>query len=335
MIKITPEQVAQWIIKNFPTYKVRKNGDEYLIPNPFYHNEKLKMGVSCSRAVVHDWRSDDWAAGGKPTFLRLVQLYKKCSFADAVKEVTGQKISGIAALNLHKKEEIVEEIVQASIALPVGSSPILQSKQPRVAHAIRAWLKSRGVNDEKIEQYNIHHLVDKVIWPYYEWESLVYWQSRSYVDKIFLFPPESAGVSKGMFLYNFDNVEMSDYVIVVEAIFGVMTIEKNCVATGGAMMTQQQVNKLRALNPTRGVILAPDNDTAGITSLFHNYKLINPYFPVFYSLPPRIMMGNGEYTKDWNDCINVGLSSAQILDRLDKSVVLLTPSELTSLAKFL
>jgi hypothetical protein len=333
MVKPTPEQIANWIKKNFD-YKVRKDGDEYIIASPFYGNDKMKMNISCSKCLVHDWRGDGWAGGRSPTFLRFVQLYRKCSFAEAVREVTNQKFDASVIYDMLRKQNVeIDAPVSANIIkLPDGSSPLLNSDCPKVAKPILNWLKSRGVDEDKVKKYNIHHMVDRVIWPYYEYEDLVYWQSRSYINKIFLFPDASSGASKGMFLYGFDMVEPSDYLIVVEAIFGVMTLGEQCVASGGAAMTDLQVRKLRSLNPVRGVILAPDNDEAGIKSLFRNYKLISPYFKVYYSLPPKITyIHNNEenVTKDWNELSeHIKMSDLDVSKTLEKNIKELTPSVL-------
>ena len=97
-------------------------------------------------------------------------------------------------------------------------------------------------------------------------------------------------------------VEPSDYIIVTEAIFDSMTLGSQSVASGGAILTDDQVRKIRALNPVNGVILAPDNDDAGKKSMVSNYRLLQPYFKkIFYALPPKLKYGNSKHTKDWND----------------------------------
>jgi hypothetical protein len=298
MKQVPRENIIQWIVTNFPDHKIRKNGEEYRINNPFDGDTGYHLEISVDKAVCHDWRGDEWAHGGKPTFIRLVQLYKKCSYAQAMEEVVGH-VNYISEYKRGMLEDKVEP-EKSGIELPENCKPIIESNGQIVKYIV-GWLKSRGVDVDMIKKYDIRHAGYDVIWPYYEYDMLVYWQARHSINKMFRFPPESTGVSKGMFIYGFDYVEPSDYIIITEAIFGAHTLGGQAVATGGADMTTRQVLKIRALNPVNGIILAPDSDEAGLKSIIRNFGLLSPYFQkIHFALPPPIEF-NDAYVKDWNE----------------------------------
>ena len=309
--KPSPDHIIMWVQSNFEC-KPRKGGVELCINNPFDGDTGYNFNIGVREGLCHDWRGDGWANGHTPTFLRFVQIYRGCTFQQAAQEVCGEKLSLNALslkMRLERAEEAQEKVEkeQSEIKLPDGSRPIIGSNRPLMAGMLIKWLKSRGVDESYIKSHNIHHRGDDVIWPYYEYDTLVYWQSRNRLNKIYRFPSESVGVTKGMFLYGFDMVEPGDYCIIAEAIFGAHTIGAQCMASGGAVLTDAQVRKIRALNPVRGVILSPDNDKAGLKSIPSNYELIRPYFRVFYSIPPRVRYMNGDneekFCKDWNELI--------------------------------
>ncbi len=299
--KPSQAQIVEWIETNFD-YRTRRGGEEYLINSPFNPDSGYNFNINVADGICHDWRGDEWAKGAPKTFLRMVQVYRGCSFTEAVREVCGKSVSPEAIYARARQERTKEANEEArkalyDIKLPEGSRPITDDTSLQ-AKILRNWLHSRGVSDFSIKDLGIHYHDSFVVWPYYEYDSLVYYQERNHMNKIYLFP---SNIDKSHYLYGFDLVEPSDYVVVTEAIFDKITLGNQTVATGGAIMGPVQVRKIRALNPVNGVILSPDNDKAGIKSLVENYHLLNPYCKVFYSLPPKIRMKNGELSKDWNE----------------------------------
>ena len=77
------------------------------------------------------------------------------------------------------------------------------------------------------------------------------------------------------------------------------------MASGGAILTPKQIGKLKILGPRHGIILAPDNDTAGLKSVLSNHQLLSSHgFSVYCSIPPQLEYtkdGKKFYTKDWNE----------------------------------
>lgn len=343
MLKISPDKILSWVAANFQ-YKPRKGGLELLICNPFDGDTGWNFNISTTKGTVHDWRGDEWAkvgnSKGRPTFIRFVQLYRNCSFTEAIQEVLGSSISldAIRALlKQGKPQEEPKKVSQNGIVLPENSIKIDQSPEKMMVGIIKRWLKSRGVTDEDVIKYDIHHHGPIVVWPYYEFDELVFWQSRSAFEKIYLFPSEDCGVTKSMFLYGFDYADPGEYVVITEAIFGMMTLGEQCLASGGAGMSPRQINKLKLLVPNKGVIFAPDNDLAGISSIISNYELAAGLkYPLLYSMPPRIEMPakpgcKPEFTKDWNEVGSIVGFKEPVRKIFENNIKRLTQQELLKL----
>jgi hypothetical protein len=330
-IPIPPEKITAWVYKNFPDCKPRKNGDELRINNPFNGDAGYHFNISVIKAKAHDWRGDaDWV-GYNPntgklnyrTFIRFVQQYLtlkhgRCSFSEAVQDILGTSSGTRALWKWHKTRLMPECKENVSLALPEGTLEF--GKSSKLTSGLLSWLESRGVDEKKINKYKIMYCGLNVVWPYFEYDELCYWQSRSRINKIFRFPPESVGVTKGQFLYGFDQIEPASYIIITESIFNCLTLEDQCLATGGASLTNIQVKKIRLLGPKDGIILAPDYDKAGIESVLHNAALLQPLnYKIYYALPPVVKLPNGDLSNDWNDLVKVA-NAAEIREAFEKSV---------------
>ncbi len=323
------QQITAWIEANFD-FKPRRGGAEYVICNPLTDDSTYNFNINVEEGICHDWHGDEWAQGQSRTFLRFVQLYRRCSFVDAFKEVCGKDVTIDAIYAKLTKEKIEKaEERKYDLALPPGCHLLCDYGDTISGRILTTWLKSRGLTDATIKSYQLYSHSMHVVWPYYEYGSLVYWQERSRMNKVFRFPSEAVGVSKGMFLYGFDMVEPGDYVIVTEAIFDSTTLGAQAVASGGAVLTDLQVRRLRALNPVNGVILAPDNDSAGMKSVASNYRMLRPYFKkIFYAVPPKIEYKKGHFVKDWNELItDAKMTHVDIRKLFESSIKLLNQTE--------
>lgn len=346
--KIPPHKIEEWVKKHFE-YKKRngKNGEELVLANPFHANNNKKFNISLNTGKCHDWRGDEWAGPINPqtgkrncSFLQLVKLYNNCSYQDAIKDVLGTGIDLRNYLSIPKDTQSVKNI---SVKLPDGLSLLSESFDIQ-SKAVKRWLKSRGYTDESIASNKLYSIGMDVYWPYFEFEELVYWQSRSSINKVFKFPPSTildksgkivatVQSSKGDFLYGFDDIEKSSYVIITEAIFDKNTIGQQALASGGALLTKNQIHKLGILGPKKGVILSPDGDSAGIKSIISNYNMLSKAgFKVFYSLPPKIKYDNDKYSKDWNELYQkCKMSLQEIREQHDNNIKPLSISELMKL----
>jgi hypothetical protein len=231
-----------------------------------------------------------------------------CSYTDALKDVLGSSVSISEVRNqVYRQQQEDEEERKRSVSLGLPKKPkYLADADDKIAGAICRWLHKRGIDDRKIKKYKLMYKGFSVIWPYFEYDEIVYWQSRSITSKMFEFPKLDCGVEKSEFIYGFDYVEPSSSVSITEAIIDAQTIEDQALASGGAVLQERQIRKIKALNPRDGIILAPDNDEAGLKSILSNAKALKPYgFPLYFSIPPMIEYvdndGEEQVTKDWND----------------------------------
>lgn len=319
--QIPESRVVAWIERNFD-FKKRKGGAEYCINSPFDGDAGYNFNINPEKGVCHDWRGDEWAGPINPetgkrncSFIKFVRLHLKCTYKEALQEVLGATEDVSGYMRPEGRVTDREAKKKVSVALPDGVRFLAESKD-RQASSLRKWLGTRGYTPEGIAKNELCYLAMDVYWPYYEFDTLVYWQSRSRLNKRFNFPQleiydefgKVVGItdgSKGDFLYGFDDIESASYLIITEAIFDKNTLGEQSLASGGAILTENQIKKLRILGPRNGIILSPDNDKAGIKSLVTNTVLLERQgFKVFYSLPPKIKYevdGEEKITKDWNE----------------------------------
>lgn len=353
--QIPPAKIIAWIEKNFD-YKVRKDGEEYCICNPFDSDTSFKFNINPDNAYCHCWTGDEWAGPINPLtgkrncgFIKFVQKLRGNGFtyADAVREVLGTSVDLKSYLRPENRHSTAEPVRKIAVALPDGTERLADNQDDPQAKIVISWLKKRGYSIEDIDRYDIHHLSTDCYWPYYEFDVLSYWQSRNRYNKIYRFPDvnvysrsgkmvgETAG-SKGEFLYGFDDCESASYLIVTESIFGQYTLGEQALASGGAVLTKDQIAKVRIIGPRKGIILSPDNDKAGVKSVISNAKLLDGLgYKLFYSLPPKIKFQKGDetkYTKDWNEILEeLKVSRAEVRARHDKGILPITPKALAAL----
>ena len=318
---IPPEKIISWIKDNFE-YKTRKNDEEYIINNPFNGDAGYHFNINPYKGTCHDWRSDEWAGPINPetnrrncSFIKFVRLYKKCGYTAAVSEILGTAVDIRYYLKPENRLTDVAAKNKLAVSLPSGVESLIKSEDSQAKILIK-WLKSRGYTTESIAKNDLKHLGMDVYWPYYEFDTLAYWQSRSRLNKKFNFPSldvyddkgnkvGKTDGTKGDFLYGFDEIESASYIIITEAIFDQHTLGEQALASGGAALTSKQINKIKIIGPKKGIILSPDNDSAGVKSIISNYSLLEPYgFKLFYSIPPELKYevdGVKKVTKDWNE----------------------------------
>lgn len=351
--RIPTRKIIAWIESNFE-YKTRKNGEEYLICDPFDGDAKFRFSINPDKGVCHSWHGDDWAGPINPqtgkrncSVVKFVKVYRKCSYRQALEELLGATEDVSAYLRPEGRVSTAEVQRTIIVALPDGVELLATSTDRQAKHLI-SWLVTRGYTLEDIEQAELYHLGMDIYWPYFEFEMLVYWQARSRLNKRFEFPDEyvydddgnivaKAEGSKGDFLYGFDRVEPVSYLIITEAIFDQHTLGDQALASGGADLTTNQIKKLKILGPRKGIILAPDNDKAGIQSAIRNANLLKAHgFDVYYSLPPRYKYeedGEVKFTKDWNEIGQKVTGFAKVRKIHDDNIKKATTQEILRLKK--
>jgi hypothetical protein len=304
LIKLTQLQIENWVARHFE-YKRRKGGEELLICNPFIPGDnKYKFNISTvlkeskrsgrANYWVHDWRPSAQQYNG--SFLKFVQRYKGCTFKEAVKDVCGDGFD-LKAILQSGKPIVREEESICRLELPPNATPITSDKWPIFKEIAIRYLESRGIYYNDAVSFRIHYTPTMVVFPYIEYDDIVYWQGRSFspLIKTFEFPDQrKVGVGKSDFIYGFDTAEPGCPIYITEAIFDALTIGAGGIASGGAGLSESQKRKIRALGPSH-IVLTPDNDEEGLASLYTNWKLLSPYYKIYYVLPPD--------TKDWNEVV--------------------------------
>ena len=226
------------------------------------------------------------------------KLSEQPEFKDALRDICGEGVDLRAILDYSSAPQDNKESVPTQrLELPPNAVPIQDDKNPLFREIAIRYLGFRGINYNDAISFRLHYTPTMIIFPYLEYDEIVYWQGRSSSPAIkdFLFPDQrKVGVGKSDYIYGFDNAEAGQPVYISEAIFDALTIGPGGLAIGGAKLVEAQKRKIQALGPSR-VVLTPDNDKEGIASIYENWILLSPYFDIYYVLPP--------HTKDWNDWV--------------------------------
>lgn len=337
-------QIRKFVAEHFPNFKEAnssKVGPILKINSPFDDDpdsNKRKFNIIIRSGKCKDFRGDSKWTTGNTSFIYFVQLFKRCSYKEAI-ELLGKygKFDQKRGFSLRKPEEIKDDEANPSLIQLPASAQAINPSSANSAHAIAIrWLKRRGFGLEFIDKYNIMVNGLNVLFPYYEGGELVYWQQRSTANKFFEYPDtEKCKVGKADFLYNFDNVDPNLPVALFESISNTLTIERQALATGSADISPKQIKKLKMVNKCRCVILAFDNDKPGISAMVKFYKTLNSEgFRVQYVLPPKMPSKKGGFITDWNELhtdLEEPWSFGRIRDYFRKSILELNMIEAVKL----
>lgn len=294
-VNIRPDQIETWVARHFD-YKRRKGGAELLINNPFDGDTKFKFNINTVKGVCHDWRPGHQQNDGP--FIKFVQHIKRISFYEAVRDVCGNEVDLRSIFRQAKAKEVQEEEqeIVPDVSLPPSARPFRSEETANIRQVALNYLASRGISFDTACKYNLHYGVDKIYFPYHEYGIQVYWQARSIHSKTFEFPDLAVTqLGKENYLYGFDNAEPGQALIICESIICSITLGDGATASGGASMSKNQCKKIRAIGPSE-VILAPDRDFEGISSILKNAQIIRSICnaEVLFVVPPAPH-------KDWND----------------------------------
>jgi len=353
--RIPAANIVRWIENNFD-YKTRKDGQEYLICDPFTGDNKFKFNINPEKGTCHSWHGDEWAGPVNPksgkrncSVIKFIRVLNNCTYKEAISELLGDSGEVSDFMRPGHRDHALEEVGKLNVSLPKGLQLLAGSEDVQALILIN-WLMTRGYSYEDIEREQLYYLGLNVYWPYFEFDELVYWQARSRMNKRFLFPSQEeydkqgniiakSEATKGDFYYGFDDIEFASYVIITEAIFDKNTLGEQCLASGGADITANQVNKIKLLDPKKGIILSPDNDSAAIRSILRNRQRLEQLkYPLYYSIPPKLEFeqeGTKSYTKDWNEIGQKVLGFDKVRQLHDSRIKKLTMSEVIKLQKML
>lgn len=293
-MNILPSEILGWVKANYP-YRLRSN-NWLQICNPLQEkvtgskDTKFRLNINLESGYVHDWRPNHQYCNC--FILKFIQKLTDCSYNEAVQIIKSAKPVDVN-IDTENSNSSIREV---HLELPkLMWSFDNQSKFETIA---LNYLKSRSIDKDIAKQWGICYGVDSIIFPYIEYDEIVYWQSRDISSKRFLFPKDTGGMSKGKLFYGWHMAEPQSTLYITESLFGAVSIGPGGLASGGATLTEHQAQKLAVLNPTE-IILCPDNDDAGLASLIHNYYLLKQYSDkLYYCVPPT-----GNNVKDWNEFI--------------------------------
>jgi len=305
--RITPEHVKAWIAKNFE-FRSRKGGQELHICNPD-GDRAFRLNVSTVRKELHSRRGrngkplcDFWVNDYRPnhrqyngSFIGFVRKYRGLTYRAAVREILSSCTGAVASGQVQDDERRAQAPVDL-VDLPDGTVMFSERRDHVIRKYALNYLLSRSMDEQTVETAGLGYTPSTIVFPYHEYGEMVYWQERSFLAKSFNFPDEGrTGLRKTDWLYNFDNVEQPcPCLVVVESIFNCLSIGDDCVATGGAAMTEggRQARKVLALAP-EVLLFAPDADEAGAKSLRDHFFMFRRKCRLEYCLPPSGI--------DWND----------------------------------
>lgn len=204
-------------------------------------------------------------------------------------------------------------------ALPYFNERVLEKFDEPVPED---WMESRGIHQSVIDHYGVRYSSrmfrgapkkakyadaddyegPAIIFPHYHENKLVGWQSRWLDDERPEWVPKYTMTSdfpKENTLYGWNNLHpRSNPTFVVESVPSVLFLASlgfSAVATFGSSVNEAQMKLLRSL--PSGVILAPDNDPAGIKWESTLVEYLTRYIRV-WTLP----LPGGDLGKDIGDC---------------------------------
>jgi DNA primase len=284
MIKPSPSQVKSWIKQHFGNdFKTAKNGAEIRINNPLSIDNGYHLWINIKKSMVNDFRPN-YKSSVRGTFISFVMKYRSIGFKEAVREVMGDvdfKSQEIFYEDSESPSGPVQEVV-----LPDDFHKFTYDDN-LISSTVKRYLNNRCISNGKMYVLGVGYCGTNVVFPYYEFRKVVYWQQRSIIDKRFLFPE----APKTKFIYGIDSIDPTDPVIATESIFNSLMFD-NGIAIGGSDFSNDQKQKLKRQG-VKKLILAFDNDGAGRAGVVKSYEKLNPYFDLYYSLT------DGE--PDWND----------------------------------
>jgi len=271
---------------------------------------------------VHDWRPDCQEWDG--SFIKMVMKYKGFSYFEAIKDVCGEDLS--FTLFTPKEEEEKAPEVEIVVQPPSDATSFREKQGNMLRDIALRYLSKRCISEETAIKHSLSYTASAVVFPYFEYGMLVYWQLREILSKRFLFPSSDIGCTKDQFLYGFDQIEPGDSVYITESIIDSLTIGDSAVAFGGDSFSSTQLRKLRSLSPGR-VIIAPDRDDAGKALVKKFFFLARDFFPDLHMiLPPTDF-------KDWNELDqSLGLGASR--DYVENHSIRLTPPAIFNLSKY-
>lgn len=212
---------------------------------PFCHKPKFHS------AIHMDYKSFNcWICGRKSIF---EFINKQLGFSNS------KIYRELLNFQSNKKRVFSNKDFKSSCSMP-------KEIEPRMKYRFREYLKQRKFPLKVIKKYslkNTNHTGDfkhRLIFPFYLNHELVTYVGRTISSKSYKDCPihESKLFPKGT-LFNFDNVQTRNNILITEGVFDVIRVGDNSVSTSGTNYSDAQVKLLLSKEP-ENVFICYDNE---------------------------------------------------------------------------
>jgi len=252
-------------IQRFGAQPGRKGG-EWRMTCPLCGRDKLRVNVE--RKSWHCWYCEEYKTGfdgrriavkGAGGTLALIQLLEGCTKEQAVKMVLGRSFAPVDFGEPEDDDYEIEylESVRTAVkpAVPILPPEGWQTIEPSTYLQL-PYLASRGITYQDVMQFGLFwcaqgKYANRIIFPVYEQNQLVYWQARAMWDsdhKRFIKAlnpgpvPNMAGASE--VLFNLDIARQYERVVITEGPIDAIHVGPDAVCTFGKKISIVQILKL-------------------------------------------------------------------------------------------
>lgn len=244
------------------SFKVMSGGTFYYVncwncgkSKMFIHNNEYKGFHRC------------WVCGHKGDLFDLISHYDQIDRREAIQFVLGNHIE----LGAKQEDELLFEFKTWS-----RESKREKNKEIQLAGNVKLltsipesecyhYAEIRGITREMMKKFHVHGSdgLKRIFFPIYEDGMLVGWQARAINDWIQPKLMSSTGFKKSLCLFNYDNVKMSESIVIVEGPIDALKAHKhNSVALLGKSMSNEQFLLIQSLPHLKKVYIALDPDAA-------------------------------------------------------------------------
>lgn len=274
--------VTEFMLQNFENVKITKNGEHFLARCPLCGDSKKskskrRFNLEYGNGFPY-WKCFNCEQSGN-----FYDIYGeiKCLSSDQAKEELKSRFLKYNPNNIKTKLMSTVKHVTIDDDKP-DFSPLLKN-------LIDENTKVNGVQQKKFQEYLIkfrkqRNIPDsiklfvaidgpykgRVIIPIFENNEIVYFQARAlteYPSEKYKNPP----LKKGNIILNKNKFDRNKYIIVCEGLLDVYSIGDQGTSCLGKIVTEDFINRLFAYTD-KGIILALDNDKAGIDSTLNFIK---------------------------------------------------------------
>ena len=257
------------------------NNIENIIPELNPVDRKLYYSVtcpSCGKKEAYVYKDKD---------LIVCNRLNKCGYVKSIfdylkedRQLTSKEIMKIIISNTDNKEEII--IKDNSITLPKNVKMFNDNSGFQHTRALN-YLVKRNIPINNINE--LGYIFDegpyekRIYVPFIEDEEIVFFTTRDLTNKAFLRWKDPPGIDKHNFVYNIDKMWNTNTIFIFEGLFCALSLKDQI---GTAMLTnrlgKEQAKKILSTLPTN-IVLIPDIDRAGLTSIDRNIELLKTYKP--------------------------------------------------------